>query len=146
MQDDLTDAARSSPVSPDRAARGHAIAERRIALGIKTRAEFSRRTGMARDTIAAAESGTASANTYLELEAWLNAEADRLRPGGEAEAEVERIEFDIFGPTTESTTSIRYSVSGPVEAADELRRQATELARDLGLAPPEMQKEAPERN
>ena len=131
-------------MSPDRAARGRGIAERRAALGITTQAEFARRTGKSRNTIAAAESGTASGNTYLELEAWLNAEAGHQ--AGEGDAEVEPIKFEIVGPTSESHTAVRYTISGPVDAADELRRQVVELARDLNFPAPDMQKEAPDRN
>lgn len=135
-------------MSPDRVARGRAIAERRVALGIKTVSEFSRRTGMSRNTISSAEAGTASSNTYLELEAWLNNESGRVRQadgGGEEVEVVGQIEFDIIGPISERETGFRFTVSGPVEDADELRRQVIDLARELG-AIPGTQKEAPERN
>ena len=132
MGNHSTDTERWTPVSPDRAARGHAIAERRVMLGITSQAEFARRAGMSRNTIAKAEAGTASPNTYLELEAWLNQESASLRPGelGEGESEaVDRIEFDIIGPTTEW----RLTVSGPIEEASVVREQATELLKELGF-------------
>lgn len=127
-------------MSPDRVARGRAICERRKALGIFEISDFARRVGKSRNTIRAAEEGRASESTYLELEAWLDVESARqnagLVPRGE---DIDRIEFDISGPSTEW----HFTVSGPIEEAELVRLQARDLMRDLMLSA-EMQKKAPE--
>ena len=128
-------------MSPDRVARGRAICERRKALGIFEITEFARRVGKSRNTIRAAEEGRASESTYLELEAWLDVESRRQNAGLTLKEEgVDRIEFDISGPSTEW----HFTVSGPIEEAEQVRLQARELMRDLMLTSSEMQEKAPE--
>ena len=128
-------------MSPDRAVRGRAIGERRKALGIFEISEFARRVGKSRNTIRAAEEGRAAESTYLELEAWLDVESRRQNAGLTLrEEDVDRIEFDISGPSTEW----HFTVSGPIEEAELVRLQARELMRDLMTSAAEMQKKAPE--
>jgi hypothetical protein len=129
-------------MSPDRGVRGHAISERRKALGVFEITDFARRTGKSRNTIRAAEEGRASESTYLELEAWLDVESARQNAGLVSRGEdVDRIEFDISGPSTEW----RFTVSGPIEEAEQVRLQARELMRDLmSSAAPENAEKAPE--
>lgn len=111
------------------------IARRRAALGIKTHAEFSKRSGLARATIASAEAGSASANTYARLDMWLARQEEEHgvvppQPYSEASPmerpEDERIEFEIIGPRTEW----HIKISGPPEQADALRRQVMELVKE----------------
>lgn len=112
-------------VMDERVSRGALLAQRRKALGIFSASEFARRTGKNRDTIAAAEAGRASEATYDELEAWL---CTVESPHAEDQAPAEDlIEFDITGPRTEWHVVVR----GPVEKADEMRRQVSELLRDI---------------
>ena len=121
--------------------RGNAISERRKALGIFEVTDFARRVGKSRNTIRAAEEGRASESTYLELEAWLDVESRRQNAGlVPREDGVDRIEFDISGPSTEW----HFTVSGPIEEAELVRLQARELMRDLMAPGPENAEKAPE--
>ena len=53
-------------------ARGRAIRERRVALGIKSVRQFAERTKVARAAVTAAEAGEGTDYTYQRLEAWLD--------------------------------------------------------------------------
>ena len=114
-----------------RQALGRRIEERRRALGIRSHADFSRQTGIARATIRAAEAGTASDVTYDRLGVWLAAQESLRRselsdPADILDDMADRIEFEVTGPRTEW----HVKVSGPTEQADELRRQVVELLRE----------------
>lgn len=120
----------------DRIAQGRQIAARRVALGIDSYAEFSRMSGLARATLASAESGTASPTTYARLDLWLSEQE-----GGHAHVETppamsseeDRIQFEVTGPRTDW----QVRVSGPPDSADELRRQVVELLREWQPSAPE---------
>lgn len=119
----------------DRASQGRQIAMRRAALGIRTHAEFSRRTGMSRATLASAEAGAASPNTYARLDLWLSEqEGDRPHEIDTPPPMLDidnQISFEVSGPATEW----HVKVSGPREEADELRRQVVELLKEWRETP-----------
>ena len=79
--------------------------------------------------MAAAEAGTASHNTYLALESFLDDLEDDGPMG--ANGEGRRVEFRALGPTSEW----RLEVSGPPDQADSLREQLEQLVRNLGWSP-----------
>ena len=109
--------------------RGQLLKNRRIALGIFTAAEFARRSGKSRNTIEAAERDRASEATYNELDAFLRTLAEQARAQvseGDSPTE-DNIEFDITGPSTAWHVVVR----GPVDRADELRRQVAELLHEI---------------
>ena len=121
-------------VTDERLDRGREIARRRKALGVSSVHAFARESGKSREAINAAEHGRASLKTYVYLEQWL-AEREATRgPGPEParaapEHETEIVTFDITGPKTDWHVTI----SGPLDHADELRRQVSQLLRESGI-------------
>lgn len=119
------------PVTDDLARRGRILTQRRMRHGIRHISEAADLADMDRKTVARAESGIASASSIEALESFydrLDAEkgidtsdAQALAPGEQQEL----IEFDIEGPTTAWHVVVR----GPIDSADEVRRQASELLR-----------------
>lgn len=108
----------------DRRVQGRRIEARRLRLGIRNYSEFSRASGIARATLKAAEEGTASHQTYVRLERWLEDQgaqevADPLGSG-------DTVTFEVSGPGTEW----QVRVSGPAGDADKLRQHVVELLRE----------------
>lgn len=108
----------------DLGARGRALAQRRIAHGIRTAVELADRTGMSRRTIAKVESGEASDASVRALEKFFD---DLDQEVGLHTAPEAGIEFNVTGPNS----NWRVVISGPASIADELRRQVVELLRDV---------------
>ena len=121
----------------DNQQRGTAIRQRRLRLGIDSVREFADAVGKDRRAVTKAEQGDprTSENTFAALEAWLDqreheAESDRdrlqdERPGPSSESGLVTLEMGgVFGID-------HITFKGPPEAADEMRRQATKLVRDL---------------
>lgn len=124
-----SDAAALAVVTDNRRARGQELTRRRKELHIFTISEFARRAGKTRNAVSAAESGEASPATYDELEAWLDSQIPEAL---QALADLpDPIEFDVTGPTTRWHVVVR----GPMERADEVRRQVSELLRDIDDKP-----------
>lgn len=114
----------------DRISQGRQIAARRVALGIDSHAEFSRLSGLARATIASAESGTASPTTYARLDLWLSEQESDPHgieiPSPVTTSDDDHISFEVSGPRIEW----HVKVSGPPGAADDLRRQVVQLLQE----------------
>lgn len=125
-----------SIVEVEKLRRGKAIKRRREAHGIRSLRQWAEVAGINRATLAKVEDGTGSDEMLSRAEAFLDRlDAERSMDTREPEAPValdpelsqDLIEFDITGPRTEWHVVVR----GPAEIADELRRQAAELLRDI---------------
>lgn len=104
--------------------RGHGIKARRLALGIKSTREFAKASGISRDALTAAETGTASEGTYERAEAWL----DRMEEEtGHDEHTHEPLRFtlhDVYGIG-------EIIVEGPADRPDELVAALSKLIADI---------------
>lgn len=133
--------AESRPVGATWEERGRDIARRRADLGIKTASSLADLSGIDRKTVARAEQGTASENTYLRLESWLSRRESGDHSGegavvtaaqDEEPIEPDHIRVNIIGPHAEW----KVCVEGPREGADEMTNMAAELARRLRAGDP----------
>lgn len=123
-----------------REARGRELARRRVGLGIATLVDFARETGVDRKTLARAERGEASENTFLRLESWLDQRETRVSgASGEVSAVTTRevdsqdpdtIRVHVTGPHAEW----KILVEGPRGDGDELARLASMVASQVRLA------------
>ena len=121
----------------DLAQRGRILTQRRMRHGIRHISEAADLADMDRKTVARAEVGQASSASIEALEAFydrLDAEkgVDSREELGAPADQQELIEFDIEGPTTAWHVVVR----GPMESADEVRRQAAELLRGFDRPEP----------
>lgn len=119
----------------DQSQRGAEIKRRRLALGINSIAELSRKTGIARDTLAKVEQGVASRDSFLRVEEWLTQVEANTLPDGVAvlsseDLDEETIEVAVEGPTTK----FRFIARGKPSQADDLRRQALQFILDYERA------------
>lgn len=123
------DRAPLTPVTDDLTRRGQVLAQRRVRHGIRHVNDVAELAGMDRKTVARAEAGLASVASTEALEAFF----DRLDDERGIDSSVGNgdgrgpITFDVMGPRTEW----HFTVSGPVEDADEVRRQVVELIRHM---------------
>lgn len=116
--------------------RGREIVRRRKAHEIPSVRQLSEITGIARGTLTRVEAGIGTEESTRRVEGFLDrldrergmdtARPDSALPVPDTEGQ-DMIEFDITGPRTEWHAVVR----GPAEIADELRRQAVELLREI---------------
>ena len=105
--------------------RGHAIKDRRMRRGIKSRRAFADATGVSREAITAAEEGRASEGTYDRLEAWLD--AFDAETGNDVPEAPGPVRFRLSG-----NFGVEVIVEGPVENITELEASVERLIRHMG--------------
>ena len=104
--------------------RGHAIKDRRLALGIKSVREFAEATGIDRQALSKAEAGQGSSATYDRAEAWLSRMEEET---GHDVPPSEPLRFtfhDVYGIG-------ELIVEGPVDRPDELVASITKLLSEI---------------
>lgn len=117
-----TGTARLLPMSDE--TRGHAIRDRRLALGIKSLREFAKESGIDREALSKAEAGEGSAQTYERAEAWLTAAEEEA---GHDDPVTEPLRFtfhDIYGIG-------EFIAEGPVDKPDELIAAVTKMLKEI---------------
>lgn len=106
--------------------RGHAIKRRRLALGIKSVRQVATKSGVSREAVTAAESGTASNETYDRLEAWLDTFEE------ETGHDVEPDDQGVVTFRLSGSFGVDVALSGPVENLAELEASVRRLIREMG--------------
>lgn len=108
--------------------RGERIRQRRMAHGIKSLREFAERSGVSRDAVTAAETGSASQATYERLEAWLDRFEHEV--GADDHHEDDQVEFKISG-----NFGVNVTIRGPVADLTRLEVAAAHLLREIQSEP-----------
>lgn len=123
MKGALAHAAQWGSVTEDRE-RGEAIRRRRLAQGFRSLRQFAAKSGVSREAITAAENGLARQDTYLRLEAFLDAweheVGEDVPPGGAGQ----------FQLTVEGE-GLTVTAAGPSDDPDGLAAAVAALFRNL---------------
>lgn len=103
--------------------RGQAIQRRRLAQGFKSERQFAVASGVSREAIKAAESGTARGDTYQRLEQFLDSFEHEV--GEDVPTYVQQIEVTVDGEKVTVTTK------GPVVDPDALEESVRRIVRGI---------------